>query len=162
MRMLFSTLLVTSLCLGAISASADAKKQNSSPLSYQVGWIQDNCLAIKHSTISLPEKITILLPNETLPITGTIIDVATSGTRCVALLPNRAGVNKGNGYSFYVVNSDRHIAGGIGIIGNVDARALTTSHCSTSEGVRFFLARDGKHIWSGYYYLGYDVHPTCH
>ena len=37
--------------------------------------------------------------------------------------------------------------------------------CETSEGMKFFVwsgtVNQGKARWSDYYYLGYDVKPTC-
>ena len=37
--------------------------------------------------------------------------------------------------------------------------------CETSEGMKFFVwsgaINQGKARWSDYYYLGYDMQPTC-
>ncbi|MBI3899713.1 MAG: hypothetical protein HY308_15665 [Gammaproteobacteria bacterium] len=68
---------------------------------------------------------------------------------------------------------------GIGIVGNdvvpsngkinVDVNGDGSpdqfTQCSTTEGVSFNLwaksAYEGKPLWSGYYYIGYDTEANC-
>ena len=46
-----------------------------------------------------------------------------------------------------------------------DGRRDVFEHCASSEGVRFRVRSAGPGtaatLWSGYYYLGYDVEADC-
>ena len=46
-----------------------------------------------------------------------------------------------------------------------DGQSEVFSSCATSEGIKFAVwnakAYEGEPRWSGYYYLGYDLQPTC-
>jgi len=46
-----------------------------------------------------------------------------------------------------------------------DGQSEVFSSCATSEGIKFAVwtakAYQGEPRWSGYYYLGYDLQPTC-
>jgi hypothetical protein len=38
---------------------------------------------------------------------------------------------------------------------------MSFQQCTGGEGVNFFAWRENKRLWHEYYYLGYDVKPTC-
>jgi hypothetical protein len=48
---------------------------------------------------------------------------------------------------------------------NQDGQSEVFSSCATSEGIKFAVwtgkAYQGEPRWSGYYYLDYDLRPTC-
>jgi hypothetical protein len=94
-------------------------------------------------------------------IHGVVVRKAVDNDHCPALLPDRRDVNKADGNVFYAVKLDAPSDLGIGIVGKASVEQLTFGHCTTSEGIRFTVTRGSQRIWSRYYYLGYDVEPSC-
>ena len=111
---------------------------------------------------------------------ATVIRKLNSEERCRILLEDRKSVNLTAGTEFYKIDTDDPIDLGIGVFshGIADSRfnkdmpdldgdgsKESFSHCSTSEGILFSVwkgkAYDSPLIWSGYYYLGYDMDPNC-
>ena len=62
-----------------------------------------------------------------------------------------------------VLGETKVVQGGIDLTG--DGRPETFTQCATSEGVSFRVwsgtPYQGLPLWSGYYYLGYDVEANC-
>jgi hypothetical protein len=111
------------------------------------------------------------------------LEQTTDPTRCKALLQGRTEINAKPEISFYALET-RSLDPtdmGIGIVEppampvvvkglvradlNQDGQSEVFSSCATSEGIKFAVwtgkAYQGEPLWSGYYYLGYDLHPTC-
>lgn len=40
-------------------------------------------------------------------------------------------------------------------------RGVSFHRCASTEGLHLSVRREGRTIWHRYYYLGYDVEPTC-
>jgi len=174
------------LCLLVIydcySSQSLTKIDNSpSKINSSIGWFHGNCFGVRNSNIPKGTSITIVkLDDDQKEIIGSIIRKAKNGEECYPLLDDRRDVNLGNGLSFYIVASDEPINLGIGFIKiesnrysyiadsldlNSDGKRDTFSQCSTSEGIQFDIwegeAYKSLLLWRGYYYLGYDIEPTC-
>jgi hypothetical protein len=73
-----------------------------------VGWLHGNCLAIKNQSISLPYTFTLIHLNENENSEKTVItEKATTRKGCYAMMDGRLEVNRDNGYSFYLVESEQ-------------------------------------------------------
>lgn len=126
------------------------------------------------------QVITLASPQRALK--AAVTGVATPGSGCLALLPDRMKINQKKGRSFYTLDLDKDtnlLAIGLPdyevelvkmndvfhIDVDHDGKLETAVSCQTSEGIRFSLRSvDGSHatpLWSDYYYLGYDTKPTC-
>lgn len=90
---------------------------------------------------------------------------------CPALLEDRRDANRAHRLSFYrvepaLLSGSLPPADADAVLDtNGDGRRDTFSQCTTAEGVQFSVWADdvgqGEPLWSGYYYLGYDVQPDC-
>lgn len=128
----------------------------------KIGWMHGNCLAIKNANITPQTQLTVVqLDGEKTSAPARITKVATTGEECNALLEDRAIVNKDAGDYFYVVKSANPINLAVGVLATQSTRGLTFASCSTSEGIQFSALKYNAVIWHGYYYLGYDIEPTC-
>lgn len=156
--------LMRVIALLAFFVTACARGSAKQPLfvNGKMGWILGNCLAIKNASLKVPQSLTIIRLADGAVVDGAIVGKAMSSEQCPALMQDRAKVNKHNGYHFYSVKADKNIGMAVGILGEVNAGGLKVSSCTASEGVRFVVSNKHKTVWSGYYYLGYDVKPTCH
>jgi hypothetical protein len=127
-----------------------------------VGWLHGNCLAIKNQSISLPYTFTLIHLDENENSEKTVItEKATTRKGCYAIMDGRLEVNRDNGYSFYLVESEQVVNLAIGVLSNQETNAFKYSYCNTTEGIRFTLSKQNSILWEGYYYLGYESEPTC-
>jgi len=126
----------------------------------------------------------VMLEDQQSIVMATISGIAGSGEDCPALLEDRRSVNESGERSFYTVSFTTPMPStllAIGILGpspklsiadNVvigdidgDGQIEMFGSCNGSEGINFFVSPEpgdmgGSH-WAGYYYLGYDITPTC-
>ena len=128
----------------------------------QFGWLHGNCIALETSIANLPQSI-VLIDNAIgdTPAEARIVSPAGTDGDCNALLADRAETNLASGNVFYLVEADEPVEFAIGILGNYDSETLQYDYCFTSEGVKFSVSDDDRVVWQEYYYLGYDVEPTC-
>lgn len=132
-----------------------------------IGWLHGSCLAIKNKNLSKGVLIKIVHLNEPQNTSiATVSNKAKYNKNCFPLLEDRRTINIDSGYSFYLVKSDLNINLGIAIVGSVmNIDKYTFDYCTTTEGVLYSLKKtgqnNGKNLWSGYYYLGYDSEATC-
>lgn len=47
------------------------------------------------------------------------------------------------------------------LVSRLDRRPVVFRRCTSGEGIHFLAWQGGKLLWHEYYYLGYDVEPTC-
>jgi hypothetical protein len=150
----------------------------------RVGWLEDTCLAINNPHLAAGANVTVVrLGTPQSIIAAKVLKRTTSGDECKALIEGRRDANLRHGAFFYLVAvPSAHTSGmGIGIVGELPALSIDNgmvrgdldgdgrdeffSTCMTSEGLNFAVwsgePYDGKLSWSAYYYLDYDVHPTC-
>ncbi len=127
------------------------------------GWMHGKCLAIKNPELPVNTKINLIrLDNPQTLGTGRITWKAASPENCSPLREERRHVNRGDGYTFYLVDTRLKINLAIGVLNEkIDPHKYTYNYCVTGEGIRFSLWDNHRVLWSGYYYLGYDTEPTC-
>jgi len=149
-----------------------------------VGWIHGNCLAIKHANLLSGTMIAVIsLDSQQTVLTVPVVGPGSAEAGCPALLEDRIKQNTQNARSFYLLSlppaDPERLA--VGILRNNlpmsneittftadldgDGKNDSVSSCDTSEGMKFSLwsgaVTTGKLLWSDYYYLGYDLKPTC-
>lgn len=128
----------------------------------KVGWLHGNCLAIKKADLLPHQALTIIpLDGDQSADTASIIKKAVTGEDCYPLADDRRDANTANGYDFYLVKSNQDIGLAIGLLSPRKKDEFLYSYCMTSEGIKYTVSSDNKKIWEGYYYLGYDVEPSC-
>ncbi|HEY5603291.1 MAG TPA: hypothetical protein VIM41_09295 [Gammaproteobacteria bacterium] len=149
-----------------------------------LGWVHGNCLAIRNSALAKDTPVTLItLDGQQTTTVSQIDSTGSAESGCLPLLDDRVKQNTMNGRVFYQLNlpqSDTDLLA-IGILTaslpvhgetkvfkfdlDGDGQNDTVSSCDTSEGIRFSLwsgaVNTGKLLWSDYYYLGYDLQPTC-
>lgn len=142
-----------------------------------IGWLHGQCFAIKNSHLKENTRLLIIEPDTQISMPAKIMHKANENDECYALLDDRKPVNLESGMSFYSVSSDQPIELAIGLIDdakntpanlpdlNDDGQKDTYSYCNTAEGIRFSVwdgkAYQSRLLWSGYYYLGYDIEENC-
>jgi len=111
------------------------------------------------------------------------LEQTTDPRTCKALMEGRATMNAKPGMSFYGLEAGNVGSTDMGIVIvepparmavvnglaqadlDQDGQSEVFSSCATSEGIKFTVwtgrANQGEPRWSGYYYLGYDLQPTC-
>ena len=175
-------LVCTSLASVHTVLSAQENNQQKMDISSQIGWIDNKCIAIKNAHIKKGTVISIVsLDTEQEILSGTIQDKTEKGSHCPALLEDRKAVNTADGYSFYTVQTTSQLELAIGLLNkqtklkkankivvadvNGDGKQDVFTLCASSEGLHFDIWTEkpyaGEPIWSGYYYLAYDIEPNC-
>ena len=146
------------------------------PLEMRVGWVTGSCLAIANNTLTASSPIAVVsLDAKRSLVDGRIVGRATSDATCPPLLQDRRKQNEAS-WSFYELRLSSAVDLGVGVAGNPklvpggidltgDGLPEKFTQCSTSEGVSFRIwsgtPYQGMPLWSGYYYLGYDVESNC-
>jgi len=172
---------------GCQKVSGVDEHQSASGFKYKnsVGWLQGPCLAIENDGIKPGSRLVLVLFKEK-PVLGEAIVESKTNENCPALNPDRASINRKKGMTFYSLKSsdidsstiaialltDRKIstlksvsssAAQLDI--NGDGVAEAVNNCVTSEGIKFSIwsgkPYTGTPLWEDYYYLGYDLKPTC-
>jgi hypothetical protein len=154
------------------------------PLAERIGWWHGRCLAISNERLASGTPVALVVIGEPQVVrAGRIGERVNSAERCAPLMEGRAAINAKPGMSFYAleVDSIETTDMGFGIFsapnmptvvnGLAETNLTQDQHkhlftsCAGSEGIRFAVWADtanaGEPLWSGYYYLGYDMVPTC-
>jgi hypothetical protein len=170
---------ILSALLGVIVFLSEASA-GSFILENQIGWLQGNCLAINNEHLRAGTKIVLvsLAGSPKVSLAEVRQKTDNAGT-CAALKADRRDINIQNVKGFYDITSKSPIDLAIGIVVknkkirrldayldvNGDGRKDTFDSCYTSEGIQFTIwdgdASKSKKLWTDYYYLGYDMEPTC-
>lgn len=154
------------------------------PLEKRIGWFHGPCLVISDPNLARGSSVVLVVmgePQTVLPaeIEGPI----SSAAACPPLIEGRRKQNDRPGTSFYGLMATKLTATdmGIGVVAppdkvtvvnglaqtdlNSDGQREVFSSCATTEGIKFAVwserAYQGSPLWSKYYYLGYDMKPTC-
>lgn len=161
----------------AMTLMACAKDSDSAARSYNLAWFHGNCLALNETTIKTDWNIFLL--KESKEVIKATLGKKVEDDSCAPLLQDRREVNEAEGYSFYQLVGSEAVADeeiGValltteeilpeGLDTNNNKQADSFSYCTTSEGVVFYSwdAEKGElePFWQEYYYMGYDVEPSC-
>lgn len=144
---------------------------------YELGWYHGSCLALNEAKPNADWYIFLL--KESKDIVKARLGKQIEDDSCAPLLEDRREVNRAEGYSFYQLVSSEVIADdeiGVAVLteqeilpekidANNNKQADNFSYCTTSEGLIFYGwdAKKGalEPFWQEYYYLGYNVEPSC-
>ncbi len=176
-------LFSVSACQKKPSAESGNIKSSVDDLSENIGWLHNNCLAIKNDDLKPGDIISIVLLGKKQTFLSSTVDKKTdSSVGCPQILDDRKSINTAEGNSFYLIRpTSNKIDLGIGLVGEVkglnkinnmvagdvnnDGKSDYFTECSSSEGIHFSVWSDmpwkGKKLWSSYYYLAYDLEPNC-
>lgn len=181
---LFCAGILCAGCQTSVTATDAAQGRSLAATDRAIGWLHGSCLAIENDALAQGTRLDVVVLGEPQRVeTARVVGPTTSFEQCHALIEGRRSVNVAAGYSFYALESSGDIeldmsialvAGDVGIaVAEELARADVNEDgvddyftaCSTSEGVRFSVKSgrpgDGEALWSGYYFLDYDLEPTC-
>lgn len=130
------------------------------------GWVEGQCLAVTAPLEGLPQTVWIApatsgaAATQAQAIAPVDPDSSKAARLCNALHPDRAGGNGGGEHWFYRLDREQPAELAIASL-----QPLTQGHeygvCFTTEGVRLTVAEGKRVIWEDYYFLGYDVEPSC-
>lgn len=183
----FSIIIVIIVCVSACqknsSTESNEAKQSTYDFNNNVGWLHNNCLAIKNSNLKSGDEITVVLLGKKQSVLSTsIVSEATSSTKCPQLLGDRKSINVAERNAFYLIKPPtKQVDLGIALVGEIkgiksvndlvmadinnDGKPNYFTECSSSEGLHFSVWSEkpwkGKKLWSSYYYLAYDIEPNC-
>ncbi len=182
MRLLGLKFLAFSILLFFLCFSVAGKGQNTIVQKDLIGWVHGNCFAVKNPNIPIGSNLVVVTPDNNDRIQkAKILRKTDKAEECVALSEDRRSVNlEANSNNFYFLSALQPSTVGIGFILNVSKYPLNTEDlldingdglreifelCTSSEGIHFRIKSAIQNtkvlIWSGYYYLGYDVEPNC-
>jgi hypothetical protein len=158
------------------SATSVPVTATATPLAMRVGWVTGSCLATANEALAAGTPIAVVsLADEASVVDGRVLGRTTSEAACPALMQERRKINESK-WSFYELALPAAVDLGIAVTGGSqlapgridltgDGIPEQFTQCATSEGVSFRVwggtPYQGVPIWSGYYYLGYDVEANC-
>ena len=146
---------------------------------HQFAWFHGNCLALKIQEVNANSKVYLLNEKEGL-IQAIVVEKA-KDDKCLPLLDDRKEANISAGYTFYRIEGKENTISqsdiGVAIIGirelssevidiNDNSQPDHVGTCTTSEGIKFYAwdtgSKEQTPFWEAYYYLGYDIEPSCY
>lgn len=157
--------------IGCTSYAEPEENQN------KLGWHHGSCLALNETNPNTDWNV--FLFKESNEVIKTRLSKQIEDDSCAPLLEDRREVNQAEGYIFYQLVGSEVIASdeiGVAILTeqetlpkeidtNNNQQPDNFSYCTTSEGLVFYGwdAEKGElePFWQEYYYLGYDVEPSC-
>ena len=179
-RLVLVSIIVSAFVVGSYVV-APALFANASGKMPVIGWLDSNCFAVaKKGLPNGTELFVVTLDGPQAVASATIIGPANAES-CGPMAADRREYNLSQGLSFYDIKSSTPFGTAIGILAKVtnakvsnenvladinnDGKPEQFSMCATSEGLSFDVWKSApfktKALWSGYYYLGYDVERTC-
>jgi hypothetical protein len=66
----------------------------------------------------------------------------------------------GHAYRLELARPHEEVHGSVAVLGQLPP-GVTYRQCAGSESLHLTAWQNGRRIWHGYYYLGYDVEPDC-
>ena len=186
-RFCVATLLLvvtTTACHPGNESTQYSTNRDVFPLDKRTGWFHGPCFAITDAKLARGTIVDLVLmgdPQRVLQVR--VGEQVSSASSCAPLNEDRRRQNAKPGTSFYGLEGSQltETDMGIGIVGppqklilvnglvqtdlNSDGRHEVFSSCATTEGINFAVSiekpNQGIPLWSKYYYLGYDMKPTC-
>ena len=154
------------------------------PFERRIGWFHGPCFAISDPNLARGTTVDLVVMGEPQTVLQAKVgEQMSSAASCPPLMEGRRRQNARSGTSFYGMMETKLTATdmGIGIVSpphklavlnglaetdlNSDGQHEVFSSCATTEGIKFAVwtqrAYRGAPLWSTYYYLGYDMSPTC-
>ncbi|KGJ86834.1 hypothetical protein [Colwellia psychrerythraea] len=183
-RKLFSFIIIFTLISCSNFNTRPPKKNINSVISTPIfGWFDGSCFATKEGKLIPGMDIFVVELGGEQNVSSAKIIGPDNVQICRSLSIERRKQNQSEGLEFYQVEFEpkQSIGLAIGIVGNkpkfsiVDGMVLSDFNddgfverftlCATSEGISFdiwnSIPYEKDPIWSGYYYLGYDVERNC-
>jgi hypothetical protein len=177
-------IVATTACRQGSEPTQQSNKREVFPLDRRIGWFHGPCLAISDPDLARGTTVDLVVMGEPQNVLqGKVGEQVSSAASCAPLTEARRRQNAKPGTSFYGLEGTNLTATdmGIGIVAapqklvlvnglaqtdlNADGRPEVFSSCATTEGINFAVSSDtpGQRVplWSKYYYLGYDMKPTC-
>ena len=174
------TIAVVCVLLGSCAATLPRAAGGVSDLPGLIGWMHGGCIAFSHDRVAAGTTLTLVsLDSEPQDVTtAKVVGHATDSRDCPALLEDRRTANQEAGWSFYLVEPRLPSDFAIGLADlapegdpetyldlDGDGQQESFGYCATAEGLRFAVepgsTGGGEALWSGYYYLGYDLQADC-
>jgi hypothetical protein len=180
------TAAIIAFLLACPACAKEPAQRAAAPFAFneRIGWFHGSCLAITAPALASGTPVTLVVAAEPQTLqTARIQQKTDSSAACPALLEDRAKVNQKPDTTFYALEADGVGKSdmGFGIVSPVrppavvnglaqvdldqDGKSEIFSTCTTTEGIRFSVwtekAYQGDPRWSAYYYLAYDLTPTC-
>lgn len=176
------------MCIAIFLGSCEQLKDESTEVSTKdilgqevFGWFHGACFATSQSNLSKGTRIFVVVLNDPQSTLKATIRGLATVKNCTPLTPDRQKQNHLQGLFFYETNLESSFDLAIGVIGEVSQPHIGGkiikadignngvveyfTHCATAEGISFSIRNstpyETKPLWSGYYYLGYDVERTC-
>jgi hypothetical protein len=177
-------ILATGSCHQVTEPTRHSSSREVFPLERRIGWFHGPCLAISDPNLARGTIVHLVLMGEPQSVVQAKVgEQVSSAASCTPLMEGRRTQNARSGISFYALKETKLTATdmGIGIVApphevavvnglaqtdlNSDGQHDVFSSCATTEGINFAVwtqrAYQGTPLWSKYYYLGYDMEPTC-
>lgn len=149
-----------------------------------IGWFHGSCLAISNASLAAGTHVALVFTGAPQKVQqARIRERATTPATCQPLMEGRAKMNAKPGISFYTLDAgstgatdmgfglapppaNLRIVNGLATVDlDQDGQSEVFTSCATHEGMKFAVwtgkAYQGEPRWSGYYYLDYEMTPTC-
>lgn len=163
------------------AGSTEVSKQAEAVIAPEFGWFDGRCFATMKN-ISEPQlQILVVGLDDPQSISYAKVAGPAKAETCGPLSSGRRERNESEGLKFYEVESEKPIGLAIGVIGKVyesnikegvvrldltgDGTFQQFTHCATGDGIGFDVwvtpPYEQKPVWTGFYYLDYDVDRNC-
>lgn len=177
-------IIAATACRRGTESTQHSTNREVFPFDTRTGWFHGACLAISDPNLARATKVDLVVMGEPQRVLqGQVGEKVSSAASCTPLTEGRRSHNAKDGTSFYGLEGTKLTPTdmGIGIVNppqelvvlnglaqtdlNSDGRPEVFSSCATTEGINFAVSTEkqyqGVRLWSKYYYLGYDMKPTC-
>lgn len=181
LKILFFIVLFTLVSCALSRESALTEQAKDKTTAEILGWFDGTCFATSESNLDQGTEIFVVMLDDPQSISVAKVIGPANPKTCGPLSADRREQNKSEGLSFYEVKSDDVFGLAIGVIGEVsqpkikkgvvqadlgnDGTVERFTLCATNDGISFDIWASTPYevdpIWSGHYYLGYDVERTC-
>jgi hypothetical protein len=167
-------------CAQFKDSSATEQVENKTAASI-FGWFDGSCFATMENNLSPDTEILVVVLDDPQILSAAKVVGPANAQMCGPMSSDRRQQNESGGLSFYQVKSDHTFGLAIGVVGAVARASIINdvvmadlgndgiferfTHCATNEGISFDIWASTPYeqnpLWSGYYYLGYDVERNC-
>ncbi len=145
------------------------------------GWLDGRCFATLEDISEPGQDILVVGLDDPQSISNAQVVGPATAEACGPLSSDRRERNEAEGLKFYTVTSEQSFGLAIGVMGRIYqsnikdgvARVVLSgegvfsqfTHCATGDGISFDVWASAPYeqapVWTGFYYLGYDVERNC-